>query len=153
MLHVPSFWDVGRSRNTSCYLSSLTNLEMQYLILVRCRIVVHPWNTISPSPFRPRFFVCGPPSATIPGTASTGRRGAFEWATTAIQTLRVASMKKLLNIVYWIGMAVSLELISFGVCCHFTIDAIMRIPFVFLPVCAGLTIGLCCVEHLLRQGR
>jgi len=46
-------------------------------------------------------------------------------------------MKKLLNIVYWIGMAVSLELISFGVCCHFTIDAIMRIPFVFLPVSAG----------------
>src|SRR4029077_10099954 len=31
------------------------------------------------------------------------------------------------------------------------IDAIMRIPFVFLPVCAGLTIGLYCVEHLLRQ--
>jgi len=46
-------------------------------------------------------------------------------------------MKKLLNIVYWIGMALSLELISFGVCCRFTIDAIMRIPFVFLPVSAG----------------
>ena len=61
--------------------------------------------------------------------------------------------EKLLNIVYWFGMAVSLELISFGVCCHFTIDAIMRIPFVFLPVCAGLTIGLYCVEHLLRQRR
>jgi len=26
--------------------------------------------------------------------------------------------EKLLNIVYWFGMAVSLELISFGVCCH-----------------------------------
>src|SRR5437868_12499579 len=60
MLHVPSFRDVGRSRNSSCFLSSLTNLEVQYLILVRCRIVVHPWNTISPSPFRPLFFVCGP---------------------------------------------------------------------------------------------
>src|SRR5258708_25017880 len=99
-----------------------------------------------------RAFLCATlVSATIPGTASTGRRGGFEWATTAIQTLRVASMKKLSNIVYRIGMALSLELISFGVCWHFTIDAIMRIPFVFLPVCAGLTIGLCCVEHLLRQ--
>jgi hypothetical protein len=153
MLHVPSFWDVGRSRNTSCFLSSLTNLEMQYLILVRCRIVVHPWNTFSPSPLRPRFFVCGPLLRLSRVRRAQGGGVALSGATTAIQTLRVASMKKLLNIVYWIGMAVSLELISFGVCCHFTIDAIMRIPFVFLPVCAGLTIGLCCVEHLLRQRR
>jgi hypothetical protein len=142
MLHVPSFWDVGRSRNTSCFLSSLTNLEMQYLILVRCRIVVHPRNTYSPSPFRPRFFVSGPFLRLSQVRRAQGGRGGFERATTAIQTLRVASMKKLLNIVCWIGMTVSLELISFGVCCHFTIDAIMRIPFVFLPVCAGLTIGL-----------
>ena len=50
--------------------------------------------------------------------------------------------EKLLNIVYGIGVAVSLALIGFGVWCHFTMDAIMRIPLVFLPVCAGLTIGL-----------
>src|SRR4029077_16246827 len=89
MLHVPSFWDVGRSRNTSCFFSSLTNLEMQYLILVRCRIVVHPWNTISPSPFRPRFFVCGPPFCDYPrygehraeGWLLSGRRqrSRLEW--------------------------------------------------------------------------
>ena len=65
--------------------------------------------------------------------------------------LRVASMKKLFNLVFGIGVAVSLALISFGVWCHFTMDAIMRIPLVFLPVCAGLMIGLYCVEHLLRQ--
>src|SRR6266446_4047728 len=87
------------------------------------------------------------------GKASTGRRVAFERATTAIQPLCVASMKKLLNTVYWIGVAVSLALISFGVWCHFTMDAIMRIPFVFLSVCAGLMSGLYCVEHLLRQRR
>src|SRR6266478_6526707 len=96
-------------------------------------------------------FSCAPPPATIAGKASTERRRGFEWATTAIQTLRVASMKKLLNIVYWIGVAVSLALISFGVWCHFTMDAIMRIPFVFLPACAGLMIGLYRVKPLLRQ--
>src|SRR4029077_1683925 len=73
----------------SCYLSSLTNLEVQYLILVRCRIVVHPWNTISPSPFRPRFFVCGPPFCDYPrygehraeGWLLSGRRqrSRLEW--------------------------------------------------------------------------
>jgi ABC-type sulfate transport system permease subunit len=62
-------------------------------------------------------------------------------------------MKKLLNTVYWIGVAVSLALISFGVWCHFIMDTIVRIPFVFLPVGAGLMIGLYCVEHLLRQRR
>ena len=56
--------------------------------------------------------------------------------------LPLARMKKLLNTVYWIGVAVSLALIGFGVWCHFTMDAIVRIPFVFLPACAGLTIGL-----------
>jgi hypothetical protein len=99
------------------------------------------------------LFCVRPPFCDYPGHGEHRRRVALSGATTAIQTLRVASMKKLLNIVHWIGMAVSLELISFGVCCHFAIDAIMRIPFVFLPVCAGLTIGLCCVEHLLRQRR
>ena len=107
---------------------------MQYLILVRCRIVVHPLEYHLAIAISAALFCVRPPSATIPGTASIGRRGGFERATIAIQTLRVVSMKKLLNIVDWIGMAVSLELISFGVCCHFTIDAIMRIPFVFLPV-------------------
>src|SRR6478609_3502402 len=80
------------------------------------------------------LFCVRPPSATIPGTASTGRRGGFEWATTAIQTLRVASMKKLLNIVYLIGMAVSLELISFGVCCHFTMQLCGSLSFSFPSV-------------------
>ena len=60
MLHISSMWDIGRSRNTSCYLSPLTYLEMQYLILVRCRIAVHLWNAFAPSLFRRRFFVCGP---------------------------------------------------------------------------------------------
>ena len=60
-------------------------------------------------------------------------------------------MKKLLNTVYWIGVAVSLALISFGVWCHSTMDAIVRVPFVFLPVGFGLMIGFYCVEHLLRQ--
>jgi hypothetical protein len=55
---------------------------------------------------------------------------------------RSSSMKKLLNIVYGIGVVVSLALIGFGVWCHFTMDAIIRIPFVFLPICSGLTIGL-----------
>jgi len=139
MLHLPSFWDVGRSRNTSCYLSSLTNLEVQYLILVRCRVVVHPWNTISPSLFRRCFFECGPSSeakrSLAEGLVLRGRQQRS-------QSLRVASNKKLLNIVYGIGVAVSLALIGFGVWCHFTMDAVIRIPFVFLPVCTGLTIGL-----------
>ena len=62
-----------------------------------------------------------------------------------------AHMKKFLNTVYWIGVAASLALISFGVWCHFTMDAIVRLPFVLLSVSAGLMIGFYCVEHLLRQ--
>ena len=144
----------ARSRNTSCYLPSLTHLGMQYLILVRCRIVVHPLEYLPAIAISAAAFSCAtPPPATIAGKASTGRRVGFEWAATAIQTLRVASMRKLLNTVYWIGVAVSLALISFGVWCRFTMDAIVRIPFVFLPVRAGLMIGLYCVEHFLRQRR
>ena len=79
------------------------------------------------------LFCVRPPFCDYSGDGEHSTEGGFAWATTAIQTLRVASMKKLLNIVYWIGVAVSLELISFEVCCHFTVDAIMRIPFVFLP--------------------
>lgn len=153
MLRVPSFRDVGRSRNTSCYLSSLTNLRCNILfsldVASSCILGI-------PSRHRHfgRAFLCAPPFCDYPGYGEHRPEGvALSGATTAIQTLRVASMKKLLNIVYWIGMAVSLKPISFGVCCHFTIDAIMRILFVFIPVCAGLTIGLCCVEYLLRQRR
>jgi hypothetical protein len=63
----------------------------------------------------------------------------------------MAAMKKFLKTIYWIGVAASLALISFGVWCHFTMDAIVRLPFVFLSVGAGLIIGFYCVEHLLRQ--
>ena len=83
------------------------------------------------------LFCVRPPFCDYPGYGEHRAGGGFEWATTAIQILRVASMKKLLNIVYWIGMAVSLELISFGVCCHFTIDAIMRILSFSFPSVLG----------------
>ena len=45
--------------------------------------------------------------------------------------------EKLLNIVYGIGVAVSLALIGFGVWCHFTMDAIIRIPLVSFPSVLG----------------
>src|SRR5438270_11470595 len=150
MLHISSMWDIGRSRNTSCYLSPLTYLEMQYLILVRCRIAVHLWNAFAPSLFRRRFFVCGPllrlsqvRRAQGGGVGLSGRR----------QRSRPSRSfhEKAVELSFGIGVAVSLALISFGVWCHFTMNAIMRIPLVFLPVCAGLMIGLYCVEHLLRQ--
>jgi hypothetical protein len=74
--------------------------------------------------------------------------GLFE----AIISPKMATMKRFLNTVYWIGLAASLALISFGVWCHFTMDAIVRLPFVLLSVSAPLMIGFYCVEHLLRQG-
>jgi hypothetical protein len=45
-------------------------------------------------------------------------------------------MKKLLNI-YGMGVAVSLALIGFGVWCHFTMDATIRIPLVSFPSVLG----------------
>ena len=129
----------ARTRNTSRYLSSLTYLEMQYLILVSCRIVrasleYHLAIAVSAVLFRVR------PSSEVKRSLAEGLvlRGRQQRS----QSLRVASMKKLLNIVYGIGVAVSLALIGFGVWCHFTMDAIIRTPFVFLPVSTGPTISL-----------
>jgi hypothetical protein len=63
----------------------------------------------------------------------------------------IVTMKKFLDTVCWVGMVLSLALIGLGVWCHFNMDAIVRIPFVFLPVGAGLMIGLYSLERLLRQ--
>jgi hypothetical protein len=78
-----------------------------------------------------------PPPATIPGKAITERRIGFAWENNSKPVTSHSFHEKLLNI-YGIGVAVSLALIGFGVWCHFAMDAIIR----FLPVCAGLTIGL-----------
>src|SRR5467141_2004581 len=78
------------------------------------------WNTISPSCFGGAFSSAAPPPATIPGKAITERRIGVCVGNNSDPVTRVASMKKLLNIVYGIGVAVWLALISFGVWCHVT---------------------------------
>src|SRR5207244_7458488 len=120
----------ARSRNTSGYLSSLTYSRCNILFSLAVgfcgSLEYHLAIAVSAVLFRVR------PLLLRLSQARRSQSGGlvFAWAITAIQSLRVACMKKLLNIVCRIGVAVSLALIRFVVWCHFTMDAIIRIPVV-----------------------
>jgi len=49
----------------------------------------------------------------------------------------------------WIGLVFSLVLIGLGIWMHFTIEPLMRIFFVGIPVVGGLLIGFWCLGYLI----
>ena len=59
--------------------------------------------------------------------------------------------KSFVRALCWIGLVSSVFLIGLGVWCHFNLDAIIRIPFVFISGGGGLVIGLYNLGYLLKQ--
>jgi hypothetical protein len=58
-------------------------------------------------------------------------------------------MRTFLRALCWVGLAFSIFLIGAGIYAHFTMEPLMRIFFVFIPVGGGLLIGLWCLGYLI----
>lgn len=67
--------------------------------------------------------------ASSPAPSSTGRR--------------------ILLALCWIGLVLSIGMLGAAVWFHFSMDAIIRIPFVVITAGAGLMLGVPCLSYLL----
>ncbi len=68
-----------------------------------------------------------------------------------VRCYEIGTMKSLTRALCWTGLAASVFLIGLGVWCHFNLDAIIRIPFVFMSVGGGLMISLYSLGYLLKR--
>ena len=82
--------------------------------------------------------------------ALEGNRAGFA-ADLGVRCYEIGTMKSLTRALCWTGLAASVFLIGLGVWCHFNLNAIIRIPFVFMSVGGGLMIGLYSLGYLLKR--
>ncbi len=57
--------------------------------------------------------------------------------------------RRILLALCWIGLVLSIGMVGAAVWFHFTMDDILRIPFVFITAGAGLMLGVPCLSYLL----